>query len=136
MREGPLGAYVDDLARQLGEEGYARASVRYALQLVADLGRWMARCKIVATQLIPEHLDRYPPSTLGLSAIGVAAENCIVICDVPSTNNAGVPPRVDCPRTDRPSASAPRTCATEDGAGIGRVTPVWAAMPRLTAPWS
>lgn len=59
MREGPLGAYVDDLALQLSEEGYARASVRYALQLVADLGRWMARCKIVATQLISEHLDRY-----------------------------------------------------------------------------
>ena len=59
MREGPLGAYVDELARQLGEEGYARASVRYALQLVADLGRWMARRKIVATRLIPEHLDRY-----------------------------------------------------------------------------
>lgn len=59
MREGPLGAYVDDLALQLSEEGYARASVRYALQLVADLGRWMARRKIVATQLIPEHLDRY-----------------------------------------------------------------------------
>ena len=59
MREGPLGAYVDDLALQLSDEGYARASVRYALQLVADLGRWMARRKIVATQLIPEHLDRY-----------------------------------------------------------------------------
>ena len=59
MREGPLGAYVDDLALQLGDEGYARASVRYTLQLMADLGRWMARRKIVATQLIPEHLDRY-----------------------------------------------------------------------------
>ena len=59
MREGPLGAYVDDLARQLREEGYARASVRYALQLVADLGRWMARRKIVAGQLTPEHFECY-----------------------------------------------------------------------------
>ena len=59
MREGPLGAYVDDLALQLSEEGYARASARYALQLVADVGRWMARRKIVAAQLTPEHLDRY-----------------------------------------------------------------------------
>lgn len=59
MREGPLGAYVDALARQLSEEGYARASARYALQLVADLGRWMARRKIVAGQLTPEHLERY-----------------------------------------------------------------------------
>ena len=59
MREGPLGAYVDDLAWQLSEEGYARASARYALQLVADLGRWFARRKIVAEQLTPEHLERY-----------------------------------------------------------------------------
>src|SRR3972149_12169389 len=59
MREGPLGAYVDDLARELREEGYARASVRYALQLVADLGRWMARRKIVAGQLTPEHFECY-----------------------------------------------------------------------------
>src|SRR3972149_3660843 len=59
MREGPLGAYVDDLARQLSEEGYARASARYALQLVADLGRWMARRKIVAWQFTPEHLECY-----------------------------------------------------------------------------
>lgn len=59
MREGPLGAYVDDLGRQLSEEGYARASARYALQLLADLGRWMARRKIVAGQLTPEHLECY-----------------------------------------------------------------------------
>ncbi len=59
MREGPLGAYVDALARQLSEEGYARASARYALQLVANLGRWMARRKIVAGQLTPEHLECY-----------------------------------------------------------------------------
>lgn len=59
MREGPLGAYVDDLGRQLSEEGYARASARYALQLVADLGRWIARRKIVAGQLTPEHLECY-----------------------------------------------------------------------------
>lgn len=59
MREGPLGAYVDDLALQLSEEGYARASARYALQLVADVGRWMARRKIVAAQLTLEHLECY-----------------------------------------------------------------------------
>jgi site-specific recombinase XerD len=59
MREGPLGAYVDDLGRQLSEEGYARASARYALQLVADLGRWIARRKIVPGQLTPEYLECY-----------------------------------------------------------------------------
>jgi hypothetical protein len=39
MREGALGAHVDEFARRLSEEGYARASARYALQLVAALGR-------------------------------------------------------------------------------------------------
>ena len=51
MREGLLGAHVDEFARQLTEEGYARASARYALQLVAALGRWMGRRRIVAQQL-------------------------------------------------------------------------------------
>ena len=59
MRKGALGAYVDEFARQLSEDGYARASARYALQLVADLGRWMARRRIVAQQLTPEHLACY-----------------------------------------------------------------------------
>jgi site-specific recombinase XerD len=59
MREGALGAHVDEFARQLSEQGYARASARYALQLVTALGRWMARRGIVAQQLTPEHLARY-----------------------------------------------------------------------------
>jgi site-specific recombinase XerD len=59
MREGPLGAYVDAFAQQLIDEGYAKASSRYALQLVADLGRWLGRRKIAASQLAKEHLDRY-----------------------------------------------------------------------------
>mgnify|MGYP001380104241 CR=1 FL=1 len=59
MREGALGAYVDELAQQLSDEGYARASARYALQLVADLGRWMVRRKIVVAQLNAQHLERY-----------------------------------------------------------------------------
>ena len=59
MREGALGAHVDEFARQLSEQGYARASARYALQLVAALGRWMARRGIVAQQLTPKRLARY-----------------------------------------------------------------------------
>lgn len=59
MREGPLGAYVDAFAQQLIDEGYARSSARYALQLVADLGRWLRRRRMVAPQLTPEHLARY-----------------------------------------------------------------------------
>jgi integrase/recombinase XerD len=59
MRKGLLGEYVDEFARQLSEDGYARASARYALQLVADLGRWMVRRKVVAQQLTPEQLACY-----------------------------------------------------------------------------
>ena len=59
MREGPLGACIDAFARELIDEGYARASARYALQLVADLGRWLRRRRVVAAQLTPEHFARY-----------------------------------------------------------------------------
>jgi len=59
MRVGPLGAYVDALAQELSEEGYARASARYALQLVADFGRWLSRRRITAPRLTPEHLGSY-----------------------------------------------------------------------------
>ena len=41
MREVPLGAYVDEFARQLSDEGYSRPSCRWALQVVADLGHWL-----------------------------------------------------------------------------------------------
>jgi len=59
MRVGPLGAYVDAFAQQLSEEGYAKASVRYALQLVTDLGRWLTRRGIITPQITPEHLGSY-----------------------------------------------------------------------------
>ena len=59
MREGVLGAYVDALSKQLSDEGYAKASVRNALQLLADLGRWLSRCRMPLSQLTPECLRRY-----------------------------------------------------------------------------
>lgn len=59
MREGPLGAHVDAFAQQLSDEGYAKASARYALQLVADLGRWLSRRRIIAAQLTGERLECY-----------------------------------------------------------------------------
>ena len=59
MREGPLGAYVDALAQQLSDEGYAKASVRQALQLASDFGRWLRRRRMIASQLTPERLQCY-----------------------------------------------------------------------------
>ena len=54
MREGPLGAHVDAFARQLINQGYVKTSVRYALQLVADFGRWLRRRRIAVAQVTTE----------------------------------------------------------------------------------
>lgn len=59
MREGLLGASIDRFAQQMLEEGYARASVRYALQLVADFGRWLIKRRITALQITAECLACY-----------------------------------------------------------------------------
>jgi len=59
MREGLLGGYVDAFGQEMIGQGYARASVRYALQLLADLGRWMSRNKITVRQVTAEHLTCY-----------------------------------------------------------------------------
>lgn len=63
MRDGLLGAYVDGFAQQMLEQGYARASVRYALQLVADFGRWLSRCRI--------RVPRYRRAAGVLSAVSI-----------------------------------------------------------------
>lgn len=59
MREGPLGASVDAFAQQLIYQGYARASVRYALQLVTDFGRWLTRRRIPVAQVTAKRLADY-----------------------------------------------------------------------------
>lgn len=59
MHDGLLGAHVDDFARQMLEQGYARTSIRYALQLVANFGRWLSKHRIAVPQLTAEHLARY-----------------------------------------------------------------------------
>ena len=59
MREGPLGAYVGAFAQQMIDEGYARTSARYALQLVADFGRWLSRRRTLVPQVTAEHMVGY-----------------------------------------------------------------------------
>jgi integrase/recombinase XerD len=59
MRVGPLGPYVDELAQQLSDEGYARSSAKVALELVDDLGRWLSRRKMTASQLTPDCFQCY-----------------------------------------------------------------------------
>jgi integrase/recombinase XerD len=59
LRASTLGAYVDAFAQQMSDHGYAKASCRYALQLVADLARWLNRRRMIAPQLTPKHLECY-----------------------------------------------------------------------------
>jgi len=59
MREGLLGAYVDAFAQQMIDQGYTRTSARYALQLVADFGRWLSRCRTLVPQVTAERLASY-----------------------------------------------------------------------------
>lgn len=59
MREGLLGAYIDAFAQRSIDQGYARSSVRYALQLVADLDRWLKRHRILVTQVTTERIACY-----------------------------------------------------------------------------
>lgn len=56
MQEGPFGAYVGAFAQQMIDEGYTRTSARYALQLVADLGRWFIRRRTPVPQVTAEHV--------------------------------------------------------------------------------
>ena len=53
LRASTLGAYVDAFGQQMSDQGYAKASCRYALQLVADLARWLNRRRMNAPQLTP-----------------------------------------------------------------------------------
>jgi site-specific recombinase XerD len=59
MREGWLGAHIEEFAGQLTEEGYARASARYALQLLGNLGHWMVRRRVAVEQFSEAQLELY-----------------------------------------------------------------------------
>ena len=40
---GPLGSYVDGFAAQLAVQGYAEATAKEKLRLIAHLSRWLER---------------------------------------------------------------------------------------------
>lgn len=58
-RKGPLGAYVDELVQQLSDAGYTKPVIRYAVRLIANLGRWLHQHAMTASQLTPEYLQSY-----------------------------------------------------------------------------
>ena len=59
MREGSLGNYVDSFAEQLTNQGYARYTARYQLQLVADFSRWLEQQRVIVNDITPEHIGCY-----------------------------------------------------------------------------
>jgi integrase/recombinase XerD len=51
FHHGPLGAHVDRFAEQLFEQGYSRQYCRHKLWLVRELGQWLERRGLDATDL-------------------------------------------------------------------------------------
>lgn len=59
LYEGPLGIYIDAFAEQLTRDGYARATAREKLRLVAHLSRWLDRNKLRAEDLNEACIARF-----------------------------------------------------------------------------
>jgi integrase/recombinase XerD len=59
MREGPLGDYVDLLAGQLHQQGYAVDTARLWIRLVADFSRWLKRRGIAVERIASDQVGRY-----------------------------------------------------------------------------
>jgi integrase/recombinase XerD len=59
MREGPLGNHIGTFAEQLTNQGYARYTGRYQLQLIANFSRWLEQKRVVLNEITPEHIGCY-----------------------------------------------------------------------------
>jgi integrase/recombinase XerD len=56
---GPLAAFSDGYASELTRTGYAPASVRLQMKVLADLSNWLLKQGMVATDLRSSALDRF-----------------------------------------------------------------------------
>ena len=56
---GPLATFADGYASELTRMGYARASVRLQMRLLADLSGWLLKEGMVAADLRSSNLDRF-----------------------------------------------------------------------------
>jgi integrase/recombinase XerD len=56
---GPLAAFSDGYASELTRTGYAPASVRLQMKVLADLSDWLLKQGMVATDLRSSALDRF-----------------------------------------------------------------------------
>lgn len=59
MREGPLGNYIGSFAEQLTNQGYARYTARYQLQLIANFSRWLEQQRVIVNDITAEHIGCY-----------------------------------------------------------------------------
>ena len=69
LRRGLLGAYLDDLAAALYEQGYAHASIRCSLRHCDQFGQWLDAQRYTVAEvdetLVEQYLNRFPRSRNG-----------------------------------------------------------------------
>jgi site-specific recombinase XerD len=58
-RDGLLGPYVDAFATRLREEGYARGTAQYQIQLISAFGRWLSRRGLKICSLHDEIIEKF-----------------------------------------------------------------------------
>jgi site-specific recombinase XerD len=58
-RDGPLGPYIDSFSERLREKGYARFTARHQIQLIAKLGKWLHRRRVIVRELNSERIEEF-----------------------------------------------------------------------------
>jgi hypothetical protein len=56
---GPLGAHIDAIAQELSDHGFAVATTRYAMRLLAALSTWLQGRGLAVTQLNETIVDAF-----------------------------------------------------------------------------
>ncbi|MCC6981422.1 MAG: site-specific integrase [Candidatus Melainabacteria bacterium] len=59
MQEGPLGPYLDLLASQLSEQGYARATAQRHLSIAAGFSEWLRQNRVPISKIEYGHARDY-----------------------------------------------------------------------------
>jgi site-specific recombinase XerD len=59
LRQGPVAEFLDDYAKSVHDQGYARDSIRIQLRLIAAFGRWLQRRRIALRDIDRGTLDNF-----------------------------------------------------------------------------
>lgn len=59
LHEGPLGPYLDSYAAEVRAEGYTDHAARLQIRLVGDFSQWLAKRRISAQEITPDHVRPY-----------------------------------------------------------------------------